>query len=92
VQLSQRFRDRGLQVLMLTREDREDVVNRGLGDSPIPIIYGADDLYREMGIEMIPRTLVINPEGETVHTLEGYSADAMEEVAKQLEKMGPAAG
>jgi hypothetical protein len=76
---------------MLTREDREDVARTDLVNSPIPIIYGAETLYQEMGIEAIPRTLVINPQGETVHTVDGYSPEVMEEVVERLEKM-PAAG
>jgi thioredoxin-related protein len=91
VQLSRRFQDRGLQVLMVTREERERVMRTGLGESPIPILHSAEDLFQELRIEAVPRTLVINPQGETVHTLDGYSPDAMEEVVERLEKM-PAAG
>ena len=77
---------------MVTQEEREVVMKAGLGQSPIPIIYGAGELFDEMRIMALPQTLVINPGGETVHTAEGYSPDVMDEIAKELEKMPASSG
>jgi len=89
-QLQRKYADRGLQVVLLTKESA-DVVRAfpELASGPLTILTDAEPVFQLYGVNPIPHTVFFDERGQIVEDIEGYSPEVLAKVERRLESMPP---
>lgn len=86
-ELESKYRDRGLQVVLVSEEDAATLREAGLHDAPFPVLPNMGSAFRAFNVNGIPRTLYFDRTGKLAKDLEGYSPKSLEKIGKELEAL-----
>jgi hypothetical protein len=91
MEMQRKYRDRGLQVVLLT-EEPSDAVRRDLefGSSGLTFLVEASPVFRSYEVSGVPRLIYFDPSGEVARDVEGFSPEDMKSLDQRLAQL-PAA-
>jgi len=87
VRLYQRYRDRGLVVLSVSRDSSPDVAARlpALAGATFPVILDRTDaISRAYQVSSLPHNVAIDRDGKIVASLVGYEGSALDRLVQLL--------
>ncbi len=88
VRLQQLYRDRGLQVILITGEPAATIkAEPALLELPMRIVVGADAAFRDYGIGPIPHTVYINAAGRILKRNDGFDLDGLHEMELDISSL-----
>ena len=91
LELRKKYADRGLQVVLLTREDEKTMRDAGLDRAPMTVLIQADAAFEGYKVDSIPRTLFFEADGGLAMDLAGFDMAGLKQIEKRLEKLPPPA-
>jgi thiol-disulfide isomerase/thioredoxin len=91
MEMQRKYRDRGLQVVLLT-EEPSDAVRRDqeFGSSGLTFLVEASPVFRSYEVSGVPRLIYFDPSGEVARDVEGFSPEDMKSLDQRLAQL-PAA-
>jgi thiol-disulfide isomerase/thioredoxin len=90
VELEKKYADRGLEVVMVTKEPAETVkADPELSVLPLRILVDGERIFTSYNVSPIPHLFYFDAEGSLVEDVEGYDEDALARVESHL-KSAPA--
>ena len=87
VEMESKFRNRGLQVVLLSEEDEKTLRENHLQNAPIPVLANMTRTFTQFKVDGIPRTLYFNKSGKLAADLSGYDAGGLKKISGELEKL-----
>ena len=87
VKLRSDYRNRGLELVVMSEEDAATLKEAGLHQAPFPVLADMAVAFRQFGVQGIPRTLYFSPDGKLAADLEGYNPEALRKIGAELEAM-----
>lgn len=87
LELQKKLGSEGVEIVLLTQEDSTDLDrDPDYSKSPLKIITGADDMFEAFKVNGIPRTILVDKQGEVKLDLEGYNEAGMKQIEELLAK------
>jgi thiol-disulfide isomerase/thioredoxin len=89
LQMKKKFADRGVQVVLISGESRNTLLDAGLDKSDAVVIPNGDDIYRAYGVDPIPHMFFFDETGRMSLEAEGMDEEKLEQVRQHLQKLPP---
>jgi hypothetical protein len=87
VELNQKYKDQGLQIVMVSPEPAGDVIKvMGKGPHPATILTDADKVHDQFHVSSLPHVFFFDRQGMLAFRFEGYSDQAMQDLAEAVDK------
>lgn len=85
MEMQQELRDRGLQVVTVTREPAS-VIRQfpPLFDAPITVLVDGDEAFDNYRVSSIPHTLYFDEGGTLTHQVEGFDERALRDLERRI--------
>lgn len=87
VRLYQRYRDRGLVVVSVSRDSSPDVAARlpELAGATFPVIHDRTGaIFRDYNVTNLPHNVAIDRDGKIIASLVGYESSALDQLVRLL--------
>lgn len=87
VEMQQKYRDRGVQIVLVSEEDVKTLLGSGLDKLPLPVLSEMTPAFQRYRVSGIPRTLYFSKDGKLSRDLEGLDEAGLHNIGQELEAL-----
>lgn len=87
VEMEGKYRNRGLQVVLVSEEDEKTLRDAYLHNAPLPVLPNMTPAFTQFNVDGIPRTLYFDRSGKLAADLSGYDPEGLRKISKDIEQL-----